>query len=238
MGGRRQGGARSEARTRTTLTLIFARREDTRRGRIMQAYGNALPEFAPPLPARVRTLNNILLRLGEEEEAPSGDGRQRAGESLRGRCFVGDGIRIRKSRERTRNHHAPTSVLQLRPMLSEQQTHYLDAEVPSRDHARQWVSRSWPHGTLPSLQRDPSLLRPARRLGSCARVSVTSRVQIYNKAGTANATAGVFMLSYDVSISGRHPVTPVTGPDHSRCPIAGLGWPPGGVVDLDFRVRA
>ena len=32
------------------------------------------------------------------------------------------------------------------------------------------------------------------------RVSVTSRVQIYNKAGTANATAGVFMLSYDVSI--------------------------------------
>ena len=32
------------------------------------------------------------------------------------------------------------------------------------------------------------------------RVSVTSRVYIYNMAGTANAVAGVSMLSYDVSI--------------------------------------
>jgi hypothetical protein len=32
--------------------------------------GNAHPEFAPPFPARVRALNNILLRLGEEGKLP------------------------------------------------------------------------------------------------------------------------------------------------------------------------
>ena len=32
--------------------------------------GNAHPEFAPPFPARVRTLNTILLRLGEGGKLP------------------------------------------------------------------------------------------------------------------------------------------------------------------------
>jgi hypothetical protein len=32
------------------------------------AHGNAHPELAPPVPAWVRTLNSILLRLGEEEK--------------------------------------------------------------------------------------------------------------------------------------------------------------------------
>lgn len=32
--------------------------------------GNAYPELSPPVPAWVRTLNNILLRLGEEGKLP------------------------------------------------------------------------------------------------------------------------------------------------------------------------
>jgi hypothetical protein len=34
------------------------------------AHGNPLPELAPPVPARVKTLNNILLHLGEEGKLP------------------------------------------------------------------------------------------------------------------------------------------------------------------------
>jgi hypothetical protein len=34
------------------------------------AHGNPHPELAPPVPARVKTLNNILLHLGEEGKLP------------------------------------------------------------------------------------------------------------------------------------------------------------------------
>jgi hypothetical protein len=34
------------------------------------AHGNPLPERARPVPARVKTLNNILLHLGEEGKLP------------------------------------------------------------------------------------------------------------------------------------------------------------------------
>jgi hypothetical protein len=34
------------------------------------AHGNPLPELGPPVPARIKTLNNILLHLGEEGKLP------------------------------------------------------------------------------------------------------------------------------------------------------------------------
>jgi hypothetical protein len=34
------------------------------------AHGNSLPELAPPVPAWVKALNSILLRLGEEGKLP------------------------------------------------------------------------------------------------------------------------------------------------------------------------
>ncbi|HEY3954839.1 MAG TPA: hypothetical protein VGM53_15810 [Streptosporangiaceae bacterium] len=33
-------------------------------------HGEPLPEFAPPITARARTINSILLRLGEEGKLP------------------------------------------------------------------------------------------------------------------------------------------------------------------------
>jgi len=58
-----------------TVKFMFQPAEEIGGGRVTpppgmraptDAHGNPRPELAPPLPAWVKTLNNILLRLGEE----------------------------------------------------------------------------------------------------------------------------------------------------------------------------